>query len=398
MRAQASTTALLRRTNAELVLQLLRDAGPHSVTELQKRTGLSRPTVDAVADDLIAWSLARATTAAAGSKGGRPGRVLAFRPDAAYVIGIDIGRRAVTATITDLAGTELASRTKRATAQMSRRQRLAAVRRSIDAVLEAAELATADIVAAGVGTPGPVDTRTGTTGICHVLNDWTGEQVGERIAGLLDCDVAVEKDANLAAVAEVWRGAGTNCRDVVSLMVGERPGAGLIMNGGLVRGSLGWAGELYFWGEWNDSYGHVSSRIADRMNAELTDILGHIEPSDAAEYEPTPEVNIDLDAALPAMRSGNPHASEAVHRFAAGTAWTLSTITSLLGPERIVISGIPAPVATPFIAAWQRVLDEVVPDNPTELGVSPLREKAVTIGALRRALDLAESHLIPPPR
>lgn len=398
MREQASTTSVLRRTNAEFVLHLLREAGPQSVSALQQKTGLSRPTVDAVAADLVSWNLVEATIAPPSRKGGRPARRLAFRPDAGYVVGIDIGRHSVSATVADLSGAELASHVKPATAQMSARRRLTALRQSVTGVLERAGLTAADIIAAGVGTPGPVDADTGVIGTCTVLADWAGVHLGERVADLLDCDVAVEKDANLSAIAEVWRGAAMTCRDVASLMVGERPGAGLIMNGELVHGNLGWAGELYFWGEWNDSYSHVPTRITDRTAAEVTRIVQRTESSGPPHYRPTSAVNIDLAAALPAMRAGNRAAAEAVRRFAGGSAWTLVTISSLLGPERIVISGMPTWVAQHFVDAWQRVLNAVVPDNPTELRVSPLGDRAVLTGALRSALDRAERQLIPPIR
>lgn len=395
MPTRASTTSLLRRTNAEFVLHVLRESGPHGVTGLQRLTGLSRPTIDAVADDLISLGLVNATIQPASGNGGRPARRLAFRPEAAHVVGIDIGRDTVTATIADLSGTERARDTRPVTAQMSARRRLTATRQAIRASLTRANLSERDIIAAGVGSPGPIDAETGVVGACHVLSDWTGQPLGQQLADLLNCRVAVEKDANLAAIAEVWRGAARECRNVVTLMVGERPGAGLIMNGQLVHGKLGWAGELYFWGEWNHAYSHVPSRITERIQPIVAHIARHVAPADHDAYQPTPAVNIDLAAAVPAMRAGNPQAAEAVQRFAAGAIWTLSTISSLLGPERIIISGIPTPVAQPLVDAWQPVLDELVPDNPTELRLSPLGDQGVITGAVRRALDLAEQQLIP---
>ena len=65
---------------------------PMRVTELVALTGLSRPTVDAVADDLRAARLAaRSVDVESGRRRGRPARRLAFRADAGYVVGVDIG-------------------------------------------------------------------------------------------------------------------------------------------------------------------------------------------------------------------------------------------------------------------------------------------------------------------
>src|SRR3954451_20035754 len=86
-----ATSRLLRRLNAQRLLDGLRAApGPLRVTELVASTGLSRPTVDAVADELLrlGWG---AEVAAEPAGRGRPARSLAFRAGAGHVAGLDIG-------------------------------------------------------------------------------------------------------------------------------------------------------------------------------------------------------------------------------------------------------------------------------------------------------------------
>ena len=81
-----ATPRLLRRMNAQRVLDILREVGPLRVTELVAQTGLSRPTVDAVADDLVRLGWLE-ESAAETPRRGRPARSLAFRADAGYVAG-----------------------------------------------------------------------------------------------------------------------------------------------------------------------------------------------------------------------------------------------------------------------------------------------------------------------
>src|SRR3954447_24279664 len=85
-----ATPRLLRRLNAGQVLDVLRVSGPMRVTDLVAATGMSRPTVDAVADDLLrlGWLTEIGDERQAR---GRPARSLAFRADAGYVAGVDIG-------------------------------------------------------------------------------------------------------------------------------------------------------------------------------------------------------------------------------------------------------------------------------------------------------------------
>src|SRR3954452_19805468 len=99
----SATPRLLRRINAQRVLDELRAGGPRRVTALVASTGLSRPTVDAVADDLVRLGWV-AESAAGEAQRGRPARVLEFCADAGYVCGLDIGEVKVRAAVADLAG------------------------------------------------------------------------------------------------------------------------------------------------------------------------------------------------------------------------------------------------------------------------------------------------------
>src|SRR3954463_11226152 len=104
-----ATPRLLRRLNAQRVLDALRDSGPLRVTEIVARTGLSRPTVDAVADDLVRLGWVEESVADTPRRG-RPARSLAFRAHAGYVAGLDIGEVKVRAAVADLAGEIVAER------------------------------------------------------------------------------------------------------------------------------------------------------------------------------------------------------------------------------------------------------------------------------------------------
>lgn len=271
------------------------------------------------------------------------------------MVGIDIGRHTVT--VADLSGLTRASNTQGVTAQMSARHRLTATRRAVRSAPSRANLTEADVVAAGVGSPGPIDAATGVVGICHVLSGWTGQPLSQHVTDLLGCQVAVEKDANLAAIAEIWRGAAPERRNAVSLTAGEHPGAAPIMNGQPIHGNPGCADDLYFWGEWNHTYSHIPKL-----------------------YQPA------------AMRSGNPDAAEAVQRFAAGAIWTLSTISSLLGPERIIISGMPTTSPSPSSTPGKTCTTSSRPT--TQPSYTP-HTGGPTGNPRRHALDLAEQQLIP---
>src|SRR4051794_9278763 len=103
---EIATPKLLRRLNAGLVLDALRNGGEMRVTELVAVTGLSRPTVDAVTDDLVrlGWVEEFDDDSGARRGRGRPARRLAFRAAAGHVLGLDIGEVKVRAAVADLRG------------------------------------------------------------------------------------------------------------------------------------------------------------------------------------------------------------------------------------------------------------------------------------------------------
>lgn len=100
------------------------------------------------------------------------------------------------------------------------------------------------ILGIGVGAPGPVNMQTG------IL--YTGVNIGwdkpvplrEELQHLTGLPVVIENDANVAALGEMWKGAGDGARDVVCITLGTGVGGGVIVNGDIAHGVKGAAGEI----------------------------------------------------------------------------------------------------------------------------------------------------------
>src|SRR4051795_9259474 len=129
-----ATPRLLRRMNASRVLDALREEGPLRVTEVVALTGLSRPTVDAVADELVRLGRLSEVAAVEGARG-RPARSLSFRADAGYVVGVDIGEVKVRCAVADLRGRVVAERMR----EFAGEARLPVIRDEVAAVAQGVE-------------------------------------------------------------------------------------------------------------------------------------------------------------------------------------------------------------------------------------------------------------------
>jgi len=107
-----------------------------------------------------------------------------------------------------------------------------------------------DAVALGVGVPGVVHPTSG------VLVDRTphlalpaGFPVREALASALELPVAADNDANCAALAEQAAGAARDARVAVVITVGTGIGCGIVIDGMVLRGAWGGAGEIGHMGQ-----------------------------------------------------------------------------------------------------------------------------------------------------
>jgi predicted NBD/HSP70 family sugar kinase len=238
----------LRRRNRLRVVDVLRESGSASRVDVQTATGLSRTTVSTLVAELQAEGLVVERRdvdlpEAAGSVG-RPPVALSLNPQAGWILGVDLAHDGVRAAIADLAGDVV-----------QEARRTMDVDHAADDALDTAAALTADLVAAagadrervlgvGVAVSGPILRASGELGSDSILPGWGGVALRAELEDRLGLPVVVGNDANLGALAEVQRGAARGARDVIYVMLSAGIGAGLVIEGRLVQGRRGLAGEL----------------------------------------------------------------------------------------------------------------------------------------------------------
>jgi glucokinase len=101
-----------------------------------------------------------------------------------------------------------------------------------------------EIEAIGIAAPGPVDSKNGIVFSCPNIPEWENLPLKEIIQHEFDVPVALENDANVAALGEWLHGAGRGHHHLVYLTVSTGIGGGVILDDQLILGSQGLAGEL----------------------------------------------------------------------------------------------------------------------------------------------------------
>jgi glucokinase len=115
----------------------------------------------------------------------------------------------------------------------------------IGRVTDGAGRSARSIGAIGIGVPGPVDAARGIVGepVTHVP-ELAGRPLAAELGARVGLPVFVDNDVNALALGEALFGAGRGARSLVVLSTGTGIGAGIVLDGRLVRGASGFGGEL----------------------------------------------------------------------------------------------------------------------------------------------------------
>lgn len=200
--------------------------------------------------------------------------------------------------------------------------------------------------AVGIGAPGLIDARRGRIHqLVNVPGDWRGVRLGALVERKLRCRCVIDNDVNVIALGEWSFGAGRGTQHSVYVTLGTGVGGGLVVNGRLVRGAIGSAGEI---GHTNLALAgprcacgrrgcleaFVSTRaILRRARRAIRGGAAVLRSLGAREGALTPEV------VARAAASGDRAARQIWHEVGVCLGRGLANVINMLNPQRIVIGG-----------------------------------------------------------
>lgn len=192
--------------------------------------------------------------------------------------------------------------------------------------------------AIGVGFGGPVNRNTGEVWTSYHVQGWTGFNIREWLRDLTNAVVALENDANVAALGESIAGAGKDHRVVFYATLGSGVGGGVCIDKEIYHGQL--PGEVEFGHVRLDKSGGIvqdacSGWAVNERILEAAALYGQSKLAQLAKLYPGAEAK----ALLPALESGDPEAKEIFDGTMTDLAFGLSHITHLFHPDTIIIGG-----------------------------------------------------------
>jgi predicted NBD/HSP70 family sugar kinase len=372
----AAIPPLLKDMNERAVLEAIRAAAPISRAQISRRAGISKPTVSLALQALVDAGIVR--EASVDPAGPRYGATF-FEPvpDAALVLGLDLGARFLRGAICDLTG-ELRARHDVELPAHDAAVAVEAIGDLRDALAAAAGVNGSRLDGAVVGVPGAVDAVTQRVRVTSMRGLEETDFAGA-LRRRLGLPVTLENDINLAALGERWRGVARGVDDFAFMSVGTGLGAGIVLRGELLRGRRGAAGELDFahvgLNADADPCADAVSAFAARLAATASDGSALVPP-------------YDVRAIFAGARGGDPLARTTVAEVARRIALHIVPVAAVADVELVVLGGGIGANGDLLLEPVRTLLDGWVP-FPPRVETSSLGDAAVLTGALSVGLRTA---------
>jgi predicted NBD/HSP70 family sugar kinase len=376
----------LGSSGASELFQLLRDGRPRTRAELATLTGLARSTIATRVDYLMALGLVTPVDDAI-STGGRPSSQFALNPGARVVLAADLGATHATVAVSDLSGTILTQHRENIPIDRGPDEVLSWLADTGRSLVSSVDRDKDDLIAIGIGLPGPVQHSTGRPTNPPIMPGWDGFDVPGWMQQHVQVPVLVDNDVNIMALGEqayAW----PEQEHFMFVKVATGIGCGVISGGLLQRGAQGIAGDI----------GHVQIPRGAGIPCHCGN-RGCLEalasgPAIAAELRrggmevQTGQEVVDL------VRRGNIEAIQAVRQAGRDIGEVLSACVSLINPSTIAIGGSMAQAGEHLLAGVREVVyTRSMPLATEHLQIAQSRaaENAGVIGASMLAIHHALS-------
>ncbi|WP_248963657.1 ROK family protein [Sphaerisporangium perillae] len=333
MLTETGKGALTETPAATAVFTAVLTEGPLSRVSLARQLGLSSAAVTKAARPLIEMGYLQelAATERTGPGAGRPASPLAVQADREFFVGVKITGDELIGVVCDLCA-DVRTSAHRPLTDPSVEAVLNELGRLVDDLLDGPGGYRARTRRLGLAVSGDVDRNTGLVRYSPFLQ-WHNVPLERLAAEVTGLTVTVENDVKALTTAEHWFGEGVGAESFALVTVGTGIGCGLVVNGRLVSGSHGVAGEIGHIGV--DATGptcHCGGRGCVEAIAGTPAIVRQ-----ARECSGRPELTIDDAVAL--ARGGDEQIGAIFARGGNAIGTGIAAVANLVGPARIVVSG-----------------------------------------------------------
>jgi len=391
--------SVLRYTNAQSILKLLRECGSCSRADLVRASGLSAPTVTNVVKDLLSENLVE-PLGEGESSGGRPPDMIRFKAERGCFLAVEISAKGISFLLTDLNGSELDTQKVSLAKRRTTPEAICGyIGEELKTLLRKHKKTREQLLSVIVGVPAITNVEAGSVLSISTLEGWRSVPLRAMLSKIVNCLVIVENDMNLAAQGEQYCGAAQSEKDFILINIGTNVGAGVYLGGRIHHGSQWSAGEIAYLRLPSISRRQPTIHEFGELEMVLTSsgiLKSWHERSGKASYG-TKQVEKTIHAVevLNLAKAGDVRAVKIIRHRAEIIADIIVNLSLILNPGLILLSGEIGghPVLIDFVRQQLEGSEFAV----TKISSGTPGNRAVLWGAISLALEAIPSVLLPQP-
>lgn len=380
---------LVRKTNQRLIIDIIRQEALISRADLAKTLRLSAPTVSANIDRLLKRSVL-IEEGSGDSRGGRKPILLKLNPDYGFFAGVDLSSDRVRLALLDFTGKVLCQKAIR-TKELSGEEILQAAISEINHLIFTNNLDRTKLLTVVLATPGVLDKTSKRLHLVPQFAGWEDFPITQVAEQAFTCPVLIKNDINTATVGEIHFGAGMGYQSLAYISVDTGVGAGIVLNGQLLEGIHGAAGEI---GHMVHDPASIRPRKKGLGNLEATASVPVLleEASKILRFRSDDYLS-QLQEFKAEIELGNPKLVAIMHKAAIILGYSIVNLHAILDLETVIIGGAISTFGESFLQAVQETVEAYAP-LPLNISYSSLEHLSVLKGAFRMAQENAIEELV----
>lgn len=234
---------VIQKPHIAKLLNILRENGASSKVEISKAMNLTFPTITTLLNTLIDKGIVIESGKGV-SKGGRRPILYRLNSESVYVIGIDITVHEIRLGLFNLEAELVRHHLLLSPVHKTPEAFAETVYKGVHLLVEAEKVKKDHVIGIGVSSPGPVNPKQGKVFSPPNLPLWKEVSLQSLLENKLRIPVKIEKDANVAALGEMWFGIGKDVSHLVYILISEGIGGGVIINRSLIDNDRFGVGEI----------------------------------------------------------------------------------------------------------------------------------------------------------
>lgn len=377
--SQKVDSRAMREVNRSIVLDMIRRSGSISRTDLARLSSLTKPTVGAIVDGLLASGVIHEVGVGKALRGGgRPARLLALNGESAAYAALSFAVGKIRAAIADATG-ELRGVLE---VDSQNQDPMRAVERGIGLVREAVERAgfpASKLSGLGATVTGVVDAQAGVCVEAAHLG-WSRFDLAAALSPIGQIPVVISSSCNASAFAESRIGRANKCQSFVWLEVDRGVSAGIVINGQIFHGHGGLSGEI----------GRCSVLPGGQELDEVASnqALERIYRDATGARSTSRESHVSVGEIVQAAIDGDTTARDAISSVTEQLGVGVSYVFNLLSPDMVVLGGQLAAAGELAVEGIERALARLsLRSAHGEIRASTLGKDAALRGAVLTVME-----------